>query len=413
MINIKRLNIIPKALLTFIFLIALTPIASGFNPVRTRTKATDKSSTVESGIQLSSKPNLGFYLTPLFGYESNYAFTPLSPQGSSIFAFEGGMDLRFQPSKELRVYSEFSGMVRMPLADSRFTEYLLEAPALIFIHLDPQLELFLSNYAAMERSRTPPVGMPGLVPLGSTYWSIEDTLRPALTYYINREFFVEAGPYIRVKQVDLKDNRDESDFRMFDLGLNLSAKLLYKDLLSARLKYDLAYRMFPGEINATPFSAGGEPLNDHNLTMTRHILGAYFTAKPIPMLELFASYALRYVDDSDGYYTSSENLLGGGISLSLSEILTLSLNIHYQSRNYSERSEHPFDSEDNAFDLQKWQVLKENVLFVNARLGVAITDWIEAVALYEFEDATAENSIPAEEDLLTYHRFLAGVSLFF
>jgi hypothetical protein len=355
---------------------------------------------------------LGFYLTPLLGYESNYTFSPdtalFEAKGSGMWALEGGGELKYRRSEKLRMRGELAAMVRMPFSDGGLTEFLTELPVVGFYRLTDSLELFLSNHIGVERSRTPPVFLEsgaGTVGETLTYFAFYETLRPALAYHLREGAFVEAAPYFRVKQINFSQNLAEPDYRLFDLGLDVSGKVVYKTRFAARLRYDYARRMFQ---NLTARTPDGNT-SDSSLAMNRHIVGVYGSGHVFGPLSLDASYAIRIVRDNGGYYAYNDHLVGGGLELSWPELVTVSGGVFYQRRGYSDRT----PCEGGTCDptnpaATPFQSQVESAVTANAKVLVTITDWLQAIATYELEDASSD----AEDVLVPNHRVMAGVSLF-
>jgi len=376
------------------------------------------------------KLELGFYATPLFGYESNHNLAPPSvppgappdaakPEGSAIWSLEGGAELKYRPSTALLLRTELSAMVRMPISSAGLTEFLVELPLLAFYRLTPQLELFLSNHVGVERSRTSAVFFDKdvknlTVNSGDTltYFAFYETLRPALAYHLVPGAFVEVGPYFRVKQMNLSVNIDEPDYRLFDLGADLSGKYVYKRRFSARLRYDFAYRLFqnhdarPPEYEDITKTPSVNPLAGTRLGMYRHQIGAYLGAHVWGPISVNGSYSFRLVRDNGGYNSYNEHLVGGDLDLSFPGLFALGAGIFFQKRGYTNRT--PCEGGACGAPGVAQQAQSESSLVLNGKVTVPITEWLQALAIYEMEDAAADNLDP----MAPLHRVVAGVSLF-
>jgi len=385
-------------------------------PVRLETEVTP-----EERLQLS------YYGTAMMGYESNYNFAPrtstIGPEGSALMLLDLGVDLAYRPSQQTYLKGELTGMTRIPFAGAGDSDMLLELPVLLLHRLTPELELFLSSHTAFERARSSPIGLDEAIKNAAIssedpliYWAIYEQLRPAVTYHLMPGAFVEAGPYFRVKQVNFDVNVGDSDYRLFDLGLDVSGKYIYKRTLAARLRYDFAYRLFnnydarPGEYCA--LNSAGEcvvnPLAGTGLRMQRHLFGLYLSSHVWGPLSLDGSYAIRLVRDNGGFLSYNEHLIGGGLTLSWAERVTFAGAVYFQLRNYTERTNcegAPCSGKPDDALLAE----AESALVLSGKVVVNVLEWLQAIATYELEDASADN----EDPQAPLHRILGGAALMF
>jgi len=226
---------------------------------------------------------LGFHLTPLFGYESNYKVTAQQVAGSGLFALEGGADLRYHPTEKLRLRAVLEALLRLPFADTALTEFSVElrsssttaSRATRPVPLQPRGRRAREDAADLPRRRADD-------PLD------DDPLllvpRPAA-----RRALLAAGegrrrrhrPYFRVKQVNFIDppSGNDPDYRLYDVGLDVAGKLYYRDRFSARLKYDYAHRFFRNYMALPPTRQ--PPLTGTLLAMDRHLVGLLLRARVV------------------------------------------------------------------------------------------------------------------------------------
>lgn len=373
---------------------------------------------------------LGLYLTPLFGYETNYRLLPPrldeQPQsaeitGSAVWTVEAGAELEHHRPGGLHLQLELGGMARMPLADSALLEGHLEAPLLLSLPLGRRLELRLSNQLGFERARTPPVFLPEQVAIATpgatiTYDAIHDSLRAACGFQLSRWATLELATYARIKWVDLRlpaaaaaQDAELIDYWLADLGVDLAARLRYGRALTLRLRYDLASRWFPGQANIPArrpdfLLLRGGP----RLSMLRHLLGVYLRARLPAGTQLRLSYAARVVADSGGFYSSLDHLLGLALAYSYADRVALQASVGYTSRNYVDRDELGYEGKGTTpvGELSP-QILAETSLAAEGRLEVNITEWMQLVATYQLELADADI-----ESAIVNHRVLGGVTLF-
>ena len=354
---------------------------------------------------------MGVSLTPLFGYESNYRFTKGDVEGTAVFSGDAAVDFTYRRGKGLRLVGGLSGSALLPFADVGLTEFLIEIPALLFWRPTTSLELFVSNHVGFERARVPPVfnvlkSKPGETP---TAVGIYDTVRPALAYHFFPGFYLEIGPYFRYKQMNqpTDDTTDEDFYKYIDLGGDVSLKYIFKDRLAARIRFDIARRMFIGRPNVMPRNADYTETtpNDDRLAMNRMLAGAYISAKIWGPLSLHGNYAARLVRDANGFFTYNEHIAGGGLGLSWPDRFSLAAHVAYQTRKYTDRT----DCEGGRCGVDAArQILAENGFSVQVRAEVSITEWLAAVVSYELEDAGAD----LEDPMSAMHRVMGGASFF-
>ncbi len=369
---------------------------------------------------------LGFYLNSLFGYESNYRVTTVSVAGSGVVELELGGELRYRPSRALRLWTTLDGRVRVPFSDTGLTEYLVELPVFFLYRFGPGFELSLGNHFAVERSKTPPIFMdvadlpPGQsASLSGTtirYSAIYESFRPAIAYHFGKVAFIEAGPYFRVKQVNFIENPygNDPDYRLFDLGADLVGKVfLWRDRISLRVHYDFAHRMF-SNYPAKP-AAYMPPLAD-TLTMNRHMVGAQLRFTLFGPLDLIGGYTLRLNRDNGGYFSYLDHLPSAGLALDWRERVQASATFGYLWRGYTDRA--ICEAQQVPPGSGKWlggdckNVMdpvrlsqRESALLFSFRGGVTITSWLQALVSYELEKASSDL-----EDLLpANHRVLGGL----
>lgn len=386
------------------------------------------SSSLTSSNSSANKTNLfhrEFYLTPLMvGYESNYRLSSSHAEGSALWSLEGGMEARYQFSSKLRMFAELNGMVRVPFGDSGLTEYHGELPLLFFYRIHPRLELFVSNYTALERAKTPPIFLdidPSQVQLLSTirYFSAQDTVRPALAFYLNDSTFAELGIYLRGKKVTfIGDAVGEPDYSLFDVGLDLNGKYFYENRLSLRLKYDLAWRSF-NDYSARPSSYA--PALNENLTMQRHLLSMLWRFKIYGPLSAFAEYAIRFTLDNGSYFDSREHLPNAGLSLQIQDKIQANVSLAYFHRTYLHRTpceaqEFPVDSNNYGGsdcqpigpNLQSIPLVQnESAWVVNAQATYLFNTWLQAILSYELNMAASD----VTQEIKPNHRIMGGIGM--
>jgi hypothetical protein len=376
----------------------------------------------------SSVYDFGFYGSVLFGYESNYTFTTTEPAGSAIWAVEGGVDFKYRPTAKVRLQSSFDAMVRLPFADASLLEANLELPLLLFYRLHPRVELFLSSFTGFERDKAPPVfldledipqsaqafAVHGTIP----YYAIHETFRPAVTFYLARNATLEAGPYARIKQTTFTANPygGDPDYRFFDVGGDVSAKLRYRDLLSARLRYDVSRRGFTNYPARPP---GREPPLAEELAMTRHMAGLQLKANLLGgALQLGCGYTVRLVSDNPGagHLSYVEHDPWGAVSVAWRELFSVSAGIEYLRRRYTDRT--PCEAQETApgsgafvgadctgVDTPARQNTEEAAIRADLRVQVSITSWMAADAQYGLERYAGNAEVSLND-----HRVVAGVT---
>jgi len=369
--------------------------------------------------------DVGVYVTPLFGYESNYQVTTKDPLGSGVWALEAGGELRYRASPALRLHLELGGVLRLPFEDASLIEYSLELPAMLLYRLASRLELVLASHLGVERSKTPPVFIdPGdLDPalLGGAnrtirMSSVQEELQPRLGVDLARWARLEAGPYLRVKWVSFLDRpwEGEPDYTLLDGGGTLSVVLRWRDRLSFRLRYDLAGRFFLGYPARPP---ARQPVLGEDLTMTRHGLGARLRGRIWGPLGAQVGYLLRITGDNGGFYAAMDHQPSAGLWLD-TERVDASASVAYLWRGYRQRTLCEAEEEppgtgrylgadckglEQPAPLPQW----EAALVLDARVSVTLIAWLQAVATYELELARSE------VESVTNHRGLGGLGFSF
>jgi hypothetical protein len=367
---------------------------------------------------------LGFHLTPLFGYESNYTVTSQEVSGSGLFALEGGAELRYRPTDRLRLRAELEAMLRLPFADTALTEFVVELPLLLHYRLVPRLDLFLSNHAGAERAKTPPIFLdtsPKSLSSTIRYYGYHDQLRAGLTWRLGDIGTADIGPYFRVRQVNFIEPPagNDPDYRLYDAGVDVAGKLYYRDRFSARLKYDYAHRFFRNYMALPPTHQ--PPLMGTLLAMDRHLVGLLLRARVVGPFGLFAGYSLRINRDNGGYFDYLEHAPSGGVSVDWNDRLQISASAGYVRRAYSNRT--ACEPEQDPPGSGRWvgadcsrvepgekKPLLDQVEWawqVDFRASVNITSWLQAVVSYELEEAGTD----VDDPMAPNHRVLAGVSL--
>ena len=374
---------------------------------------------------------VGLYVTPMFGYETNYKLLPprlaeqpesAEVEGSMALAVEGGIEIVHERPGAVRLRAELGGLARLPLAHTRLVEVVAELPAMLWMPVGSRSKLFFSNLLGYERARTPPVFLPEDLALASPgkpilYDAIHETLRPAVTFRLSSWAQLELGAYFRAKTVTFYASAEETsedeeikNYWFVDLGLDLSVRLWATPAFSARLRYDLATRAFPGEGNLPARLPNFLPVKSGpRVTMLRQLLGLYLRArvKDGP-LSVRASYAVRSVQDNGGYYDCLDHLVGAGLAVSLPEVLDVELGAVLMVREYGRRtvlgysSSKPTSEGDMAH-----QILDELNLMGYLRGELTVTEWMQLVLSYEVEVASAD-----VVDLTQNHRVLGGVTFF-
>jgi hypothetical protein len=363
----------------------------------------------------------GFYVSPLVGYESNYKLTNFDVGGSGIWALEGGGELKYRPSPSFWLKVELPAMIRMPFSDSGLTEFLVELPVMMISRpvSGLPLDLNLSNHVGFERARTTPVFLTGHSKSGETlvYYAVYEQLRAAAAYHFlqdeNSDAFVELGPYFRIKQINLEANLDEPDYRLFDVGFDLSAKYIFRDRIAARVRYDLAKRWFsnfdarpPEYCTLSGMECGSNPLAGTELNMTRHTVGLYADAVVWGPVSVGGSYAIRFSSDNGGYYANTTHIASAVLGLKWPDLVTVEAGLTYMRYNYGDRAACEGDPTCSATSpnvLDAW----ESALIAEVRGEVTILEWLQAVVSYDMEDAEAENEDPIEPN----HRVMGGISV--
>ncbi len=356
---------------------------------------------------------LGFYLTPLLGYESNYKVTTADVEGGVIWAVEGGIELRYRPSPRLRLRTELSTIARSPVADAGLFELLIEHPAQLVYRLSDKLELSLGNLLLIERSKTPPVFIEGAAGTTIRYGLFADILRAGLAYHLADGFFVDAGPYLQIKQVNFLENPEDSepDYRFFDIGADLALKYRLDDLLSVRLRYDVAYRSFTNYAARPPER---EPELGEALAMTRQIWGLAVASKIFGPLRARAAYSLRLNRDNGGFFNYLDHIVSGGLSVNWRERVSLESSLTHVRRSYTDRT--PCEAESRPPHVgsdclagadPSVQDRRETMVLVNVTLGVALSDTFQLLVSYQLEDAASD----IEDLLVANHRLMGGVSI--
>jgi hypothetical protein len=367
------------------------------------------------------KMEYGVYVSPLVGYESNYKLTNVDVGGSGMWAIEGGGELKYRPSSTLWLKVELPAMIRMPFSDSGLTEFLVELPVqMIYRPVSSlPLDVNLSNHIGFERARTTPVFLTGHAKSGATllFFAFYEQLRAAAAYHFIQDkvhdAYVEVGPYLRVKQVNMEANLDEPDYRLFDIGFDAGAKYIYQDRVSARLRYDLAKRWFSnfdarpaGYCELSGTECGANPLSGTALNMTRHTVGLYVDVLVYGPFSVGGSYAIRFTGDNGGYYANTTNIVNGVLGLRWPSLVNVEAGVAYMRYGYGDRA--PCEggacpgTPDDA-KLDSW----ESAFVAEARAEVTILEWLQAVASYNMEDAEAENEDPIKPN----HRVMAGISV--
>ncbi len=371
----------------------------------------------------------GLYISPMFGYESNYKLLPprlaeqpesAEVEGSASLAVEGGVELVHRRPGSMTLRAEVSGVARLPLAHTRLVEVVADLPALLLLRINPRTELFLSNLLGYERARTPPVFLPEDLALATPgkpilYGALHETLRPAVTFSPAPWAMLELGAYARAKTVTfhatlLETSEDEelADYWFYDLGLDLSLRVWLSPLLSARLRYDLAARSFPGDSNLPARRPDFLPVKSGaRVSMLRQLLGLYLRAriKDGPV-SLRASYAVRYVQDNGGYYECLDHLVRASLVASLPELLDLSMGAELVVREYPRRTVLGYSSSKPTTEGDKaHQILRELNLVGHLRADLTVTEWMQVVLFYELELGDAD-----VVDMTQNHRVLGGVT---
>jgi len=210
----------------------------------------------------------------------------------------------------------------------------------------------------------------------------------------------------------LEAGQDEeiADYWFYDLGLDVSARVWASPLFSARLRFDVATRAFPGENNIPARQVNFLPVKSGaRVSMLRQLLGIYLRAriKDSP-LSARASYAVRHVQDPGGYYECLDHLVGVGLVASLPEVLEVSMGAGLMSREYTRRTELGYSTSNPTSEGDKaQQILHELNLVGHLRGELTVTQWMQVVLSYEMELADADVM-----DLTQNHRVLGGVTFF-
>ena len=416
-------------LLLALSLIALEGSLAGARPIKRggskRTISLVDPSSSAAGSQF------GLYLTPMAGYESNYKLLPprlaeqpesAEVEGSAVLAVEGGVEYVYRKRGAVTLRAELGGLARMPVADSGLAELVAELPAQLFVRLSARSELFLSSLLGFERSRTPPVFLPEDLALATpgqpiVYDSVHEALRPAVAYYPATWAQLEVGAYFRVKTVTFYASQQEagedeelSDYWFYDIGVDMGIKVWAGTRFSARLRYDLASRAFPGESNLPARKPDFLPVGPGvKISMLRQLVGLYLNAQIHGPVRARASYAVRLVQDNGGYYECLDHLAAAGLTASLPDLLELSMGISLLLRDYGSRDELGYSSSTPTTAGERArQIQQEYTLVGHIRGEWTVASWLQLVLFYEMEVAAAD-----VVDTTQNHRVLAGVTFFY
>lgn len=362
------------------------------------------------------------------GYESNHALSALKTEGSPVLALEAGGELRLRVSSDLRLVGELSVGSLLIFADASLSGVLVELPILMFYQLSGGWELFVSNHLAVERGRAPPIlgALDTLKTAAGTLitLAVYDTLRPAIAYRTSDALLFELGPYFRIKQVTFDQNLEggDPDYRLMDFGADVLGHYRLNRVFDARLRYDFAFRGFENYKARTP---EGLP-TDESLQMLRHTvdlqLRAHLELAAGHVIRPVVSAAVRFASSNAGYFDYREYQLHGSLAYVWREKVMVSGRVAFWNRDYTNRTacaasplgldvSHPSCSGTEP-DVN---VIRENVLVLEARAGWSVFDWLTVSFSYEFEDAGASHDVPAQpatpDPIKGNHRLLAGASL--
>lgn len=418
---------------------------------------------------------ISIYASPLFGFESNYKVAggnenarnsaieanaadpppnPLIPvppeskaEGSLALAVNGGAEFKYRPSNKIFLRAELSAGALLPLKDTSLTGFLFELPVFFTYRLGRQWELFLSNHVAFERARTPPVFLDiqqtgaasgqALISL-----SVYEQVRPAVVFRPIPGLSLDAGPYLRIKQVNFSKNLPDTDpdYRLFDLGGDLA--LTYRPLryLSLRLHYDFAARSY-SNVKSRP--AQGLPATDDALRALRHYVDLRLRAN-YRWLSGFAGYGFRYNVDNAGAFDYNEHHVFAGLGFRYKTRFSISGQVFAALRNYTNRTpceafrsekpglnfgkyvgadcrdpDHP-DPKDPDFVAPSAQNSRESLIGVRVEAAYSFADWFQLLLSYELEDSGARTDAPAkdargkptfvDDPQFANHRIMGGLS---
>ncbi|MCK5795611.1 MAG: hypothetical protein KAI47_00395 [Deltaproteobacteria bacterium] len=402
--------------------------AAGFH--LSRTKASRSASSHEKGYFDGSDYQLSLYFSPSFGYESNYRYVSEKAEGSLFWSTSGGAELRYRPSEKTYLRGEVSASVLMPLKNASLTGFLIEIPIIFTYRLTERWELFLSNHAALERDRSPPVffdtDLSSLLTKGGktiVYLTFYEQLRPAIAFKPIAGLTLDAGPYFRIKQVNFNQNPAgaDPDYRLFDVGADFAASYRFINHLQVRAHYDFAFRFY-NNVKARP--PENTPALNQDLRALRHYVDlrlrgnySYFGA--------FAGYGFRLNGDNGGSLEYLEHHLFGGVSFDYKNIFSLSGQVFAALRNYRSRTACEASTEDPTGGCKEAdptadstpQNSHETLLGVRAEASFTITDWFSASIIWELEDSGAGHDVaivgiaPSEDPQAANHRIMGGVSL--
>ena len=395
---------------------------------------TSKTTPGKKGYFDGKSYELSLYVSPTFGYESNYKYTNADIEGSAFFAASAGAELKYRPSSKLYLRGELSAGLLMPLADTSLTGFIVELPLLLFYKLTDDFQLFVSNHIAVERERSPPVFFDtdvfqSLIRESKTivYLAVYEQLRPAVAWRPLKNLMVDAGPYFRVKQVQFNQNPADSDpdYRLFDVGGDIAVGYRFLKHFRVRAHYDFAYRIYQ---NIPPRESNNLQIAGEELRALRHyadIRLGYGTK----MFSVFAGYGIRLNSDNGGSLDYTEHHLLAGAGFFYKELFSLTAQVSAASRSYNNRT--PCEaSRTNPTDRTFEQCLTgpnaeknapqstgESLIGARAEAVVNITDWMQVMLTYEMEDAGASGaSVPigspiVEDPQGANHRVMGGVSL--
>ena len=314
-----------------------------------------------------------------------------------MVAVEGGMELIHQRTGSLRLRAELAGLARLPLANTRMVEAVAGLPVLLFYRLGPRVELFVSNLLGYERARTPPLFVPEDLALASPgkpilYDALHEALRSAVSLEPVRIVRLELGAYARAKTVtfyasDEEAGQDEeiADYWLYDLGLDLGATVQISPSFSARLRYDLAHRGFPGEGNLPARKSNFLPVGSGtNLTMLRQLAGLYLRGRVADLISARVSYGVRLVHDNGGYYECTDHLVGLGMEASWPDLLNITMGATLLLRNYTRRDVKGYSSSKPTSEGDMSVQIQEELSLVGHLRGeLTVTEWLQVVLLYE------------------------------
>ncbi len=375
---------------------------------------------------------LSVFGQPSFGYETNYQFTTIGVEGSALLGVNGGAELRWRPTSKVYLRTELGANLTMPLKDADLSQYLFELPVLFYYDFSDTFQLVLTNHIAVERDRSPPVFFDaGVTPSTGAiiFLAVYEQLKAGVAYSPIKNLRLQAGPYVRVKQVQFALNPQDGDpdYRLFDLAGSVSAKYRILDNLSARVMYDFALRVFQ---NIQARASNNQRTID-DLQMLRHYadIRVRFAHE---YFALFAGYGFRFNSDNGGSFDYVEHHLLTGAGVFYKDLFNISAQVNFSARNYTNRtpcesslSNNPTDNSDPtgacaAADptANAPQNSTEALITVTVDATFNITDWLGINVQYVLEDAGASGAAnlppgtPAVEDPQgANHRVLGGVSL--